>query len=67
MWLSPANSCEIAFKLSIEYFLSMDYLQTDIFGDYCSDLRLLEKDGGSWRFRHQIIHDYFIDITEESE
>lgn len=30
------------------------------FYDYCASLRLLEKDGGTWRFRHQIIHDYFI-------
>lgn len=30
------------------------------FFDYCSDLRILEKEGASWRFRHQIIHDYFV-------
>ncbi len=29
------------------------------FFDHCVTLRILEKDGGSWRFRHQIIHDYF--------
>jgi hypothetical protein len=34
------------------------------FYDYCASLRLLEKDGGTWRFRHQIIHDYFIEQAE---
>ncbi|MCB9036804.1 MAG: hypothetical protein H6557_09315 [Lewinellaceae bacterium] len=29
------------------------------FLDYCVRLRLLEKDGGAWRFRHQILQDYF--------
>jgi NACHT domain len=33
------------------------------FFDYCAkELHLLEKDtGGSWRFRHQIIQDYFLE------
>ncbi len=33
------------------------------FFDYCAnELHLLEKDtGGSWRFRHQIIQDYFVE------
>jgi len=30
------------------------------FYNYCAALRILEQDGGSWRFRHQIIHDYFM-------
>ena len=29
------------------------------FFTYCTKLRILETDGGSWRFRHQILQDYF--------
>ena len=34
------------------------------FFNYCTKLRILEKDGGSWRFRHQILQDYFYNIKE---
>jgi len=27
-----------------------------------TEVRILEKDGGQWRFRHQIIQDYFANI-----
>lgn len=29
------------------------------FLDYATSLRILEKDGGHWRFRHQFLQDYF--------
>ncbi|MDQ1590278.1 MAG: hypothetical protein QOG71_905 [Pyrinomonadaceae bacterium] len=29
------------------------------FLSYATELRILEKDGGQWRFRHQILQDYF--------
>jgi len=29
------------------------------FFTYCTKLRILETDGGSWRFRHQMLQDYF--------
>ena len=29
------------------------------FLDYATDLRVLEKDGGQWRFRHQNLQEYF--------
>jgi len=29
------------------------------FLNHCTSLRILETDGGSWRFRHQILQDYF--------
>ena len=31
------------------------------FYKYCVDLRILETCDGSWRFRHQILQDYFYD------
>lgn len=34
------------------------------FYNYCSELCLLERDGGSWRFRHKIIHDYFLNLEK---
>ena len=34
------------------------------FFNYCTDLRILETDGGSWRFRHQILQDYFYNHIE---
>lgn len=30
------------------------------------DLHFLERDGGSWRFRHQILQDYFANLAEKS-
>jgi len=32
------------------------------FLDYASDARILEKDGGRWRFRHQTLQEYFADM-----
>lgn len=42
-------------------------VRMDKFYDYCAELRILEKEGGSWRFRHQIIHDYFIAQAEKED
>ncbi len=36
------------------------------FFNYLVDKNILEKDGGFWRFRHQIIHDYFLE-EEQNE
>jgi energy-coupling factor transporter ATP-binding protein EcfA2 len=37
-------------------------LQYAAFLDYAAEARILEKDGGQWRFRHQNLHEYFADI-----
>jgi len=29
------------------------------FFKYATSARILEQDGGQWRFRHQILQDYF--------
>lgn len=34
-------------------------LKLATFLDYAADARILEKDGGQWRFRHQNLQDYF--------
>lgn len=34
---------------------------------FCVDINILEQDGGHWRFRHQIIHDYFIKQYERND
>ena len=69
IWLGPLSGVMIALQGSalFPHFVLSFLLQKEgkapfrmaQFYDYCADLRLLEKDGGTWRFRHQIIHDYF--------
>ena len=34
------------------------------FLDYAAEARILEKDGGHWRFRHQNLQDYFANLDE---
>ncbi|MEM7015965.1 MAG: hypothetical protein AAF512_01340, partial [Pseudomonadota bacterium] len=34
------------------------------FFDFCVDLRLLERDGGYWRFRHQILQEHFAEMKD---
>ena len=36
------------------------------FLSYATDLRILERDGGQWRFRHQIMQDYFARRVHDS-
>lgn len=43
--------CENAMPLKYATFL-----------DYAAQLRILEKDGGQWRFRHQNLHNYFVNL-----
>lgn len=33
------------------------------FLDYAAEARILEKDGGQWRFRHQNLQEYFANLT----
>ncbi len=35
------------------------------FFTYATDARILEQDGGQWRFRHQILQDYFLEKWKE--
>ena len=36
------------------------------FLDYAArELRILEKDGGQWRFRHQNLQDYFVRMKDK--
>lgn len=37
------------------------------FLDYAAEARILEKDGGHWRFRHQNLQDYFAGLDEQAE
>ena len=46
----------LRFCLWLEGSMPIRYVN---FLDYCSEIRILEKDGGRWRFRHQILADYF--------
>lgn len=44
------------------------YLEGDVplkyatFLDYAAEVRILEKDGGHWRFRHQNLQEYFANL-----
>jgi hypothetical protein len=33
------------------------------FLDYAAEIRILEKDGGHWRFRHQYLQEYFASLV----
>lgn len=37
------------------------------FLDYAASLQILEKDGGSWRFRHQKLQDYFANLDRRKD
>lgn len=39
-------------------------LQYVTFLDYMADARILEKDGGRWRFRHQNLQEYFANLDK---
>lgn len=41
-------------------------LRYEAFLNYATKLRILERDSGTWRFRHQILQDYFADKTPQS-
>ena len=34
------------------------------FLNYTTEAKILEKDGGHWRFRHQNLQDYFANLDE---
>jgi hypothetical protein len=34
------------------------------FLNYATELRILERDGGQWRFRHQILQNHFAELTK---
>lgn len=36
------------------------------FFKYATDERILEQDGGQWRFRHQILQDYFLEVWKKN-
>jgi hypothetical protein len=36
------------------------------FLNYAAQARILEKDGGHWRFRHQYLQEYFADLDEQN-
>ncbi len=35
------------------------------FLEFSTNLRILEQDGGQWRFRHKILQDYFANLETE--
>jgi hypothetical protein len=41
-------------------------LRYEAFLNYATKLRILERDSGTWRFRHQILQDYFADESSHS-
>lgn len=53
------------FSLRLCFFLDGSIpLKYATFLDYCAEARILEKDGGHWRFRHQNLQDYFAKLDE---
>jgi hypothetical protein len=57
------HSC-LRFCLYLEDSMPLRYAT---FLDYASSLRILEKDGGHWRFRHQNLQVYFADLDEQKQ
>jgi len=49
--------------LYIEDKMPLNYVA---FLNYAAEARILEKDGGQWRFRHQNLQDYFAGLDERS-
>jgi GTPase SAR1 family protein len=45
------------------YIQGMVPLRYATFLDYATSLRILEKDGGQWRFRHQHLQEYFAKLN----
>ncbi len=76
MWLFMIISCFVASFLAtplIRYFivgLSL-FIQGKIplkyatFLGYAAEARILEKDGGHWRFRHQNLQEYFANLPDK--
>lgn len=50
--------------LYYENNISLKYVT---FLDYAAEARILEKDGGHWRFRHQNLQDYFANLDEQAK
>jgi hypothetical protein len=62
-WLLGIVISPISQHFVLAYFLSLENkapVKMAKFYNHCTDLRLLENEGGRWRFRHQFIHDYFL-------
>ena len=47
--------------LALEKKAPLKYVK---FLNSATEVRILEKDGGYWRFRHQLIQDYFAELYE---
>jgi len=56
------NTLRIA--LSLEKKAPLKYVQ---FLEATTKARILEKDGGQWRFRHQLLQDYFAQLYEKND
>jgi NACHT domain-containing protein len=50
--------------LALEGVMPLRYVE---FLNYATELRILEKEGGQWRFRHQILQDYFARRAQNSD
>jgi DNA-binding ferritin-like protein (Dps family) len=52
----------------VSFFYNKTPLRLVHFLNYATDtLRFLERDGGSWRFRHQILQEYFASLAEKGK
>jgi len=49
------------------YFEGAMPLKYATFLDYAAEARVLEKDGGQWRFRHQNLQEYFAKLDNRTE
>lgn len=54
----------LRFCLYLENKMPLKYAT---FLDYAASLRILEKDGGQWRFRHQNLQEYFAELDSQTK
>jgi energy-coupling factor transporter ATP-binding protein EcfA2 len=55
------------FKLRLAFYTDKKLpLKWVTFFTYATDARILEQDGGQWRFRHQILEDYFLEAWKNN-